>query len=173
MSSSGKTDSRKHKKKDKKKEHHKSSKDHHKKDSKKKHKDKDKDKGRDKDRDKERSHRDKDHRSHDKHKTSSEVAQISEDDYFLKNEEFRVWLHVNRNTPFETLTTVQAREMFAGDFRKSWNKGGLASMFYEGTIPTELRHQCVKTSHKWGLKLSANEKEQVSDLGKALCCRYV
>lgn len=163
MSTSGKSDSRKHKKKDKKNDHHhKKDSKHHKKDSKKKHKD-----HRDKDhRDKDRSHGDKDHRSHDKHKTPIKVVQISEDDYFLKNEEFRVWLNTSRNTPFETLTTVNAREIFAGDFCKKWNRGSLASMFYDGTIPTELRQQCVKTSHKWGLKLSANEKEQVSDLGE-------
>jgi hypothetical protein len=174
MSTTGKSDSRKHKKKDK-KEHHKSSNKHHKKESKKdsrhshkKHKDRDKDK--DKDRDKDRSYRDKDHKSNDKDKSSTKVVQIGEDDYFLKNEEFRVWLHVSKSTSFETLTTVQARELFAGDFCKAWNKGKLASMFYDGTIPTELRQQCAKTAHKWGIKLSEHEKEQVTDLGNALCC---
>lgn len=175
MSITDKEDSRKHKKKDK-KEHHKSSK-HHKKDKDSKrdrhsHKKHSKDKDRDRDRDKDRSHKEKEHKSHgDKHKSQSDVsiAQIDEDDYFLKNEEFRVWLHVDRSIPFEDLTTVQARELFTGAFCKDWNRGSLASMFYSGTIPTELRQQCVKSAHKWGIKLSEKEKEQASDLGNVQC----
>lgn len=171
MSSSDKTESRKHKKEKEKgrekerKERHKSSK-HHKKESKKKHKDTDKERDKDRDRGKSsRRDRDRDHTSREERNSSRDVVPISEDDYFLKNEEFRVWLHVSKSISFETLTTVQAREIFAGDFCRSWNKGSLAAMYYEGTIPTELRHQCVKSTHKWGLKLSENEKEQVNDLG--------
>lgn len=92
------------------------------------------------------------------------ISPIVEDDYFLKNEEFRVWLHVAKDIAFESLTTVQARELFSEKFCKAWNKGSLATMYYDGTIPTELRQQCAKTSHKWGIKMSEHEKEQVSDL---------
>ena len=167
MGESSRSESRKHKKKDKKENKSKSSKHNNKKDKKeskhshsKKHKhDKEKDKKREKER--ERYHEDfeKDN------KYQRNVVPISEDDYFLKNEEFRVWLRVSKSTNFESLTTIEARELFADSFCKAWNKGKLAAMYYEGTIPAELRHECAKTGHKWGFKLSNSEKEQVSDLG--------
>lgn len=163
-SSTGKSESRKHKKKGHKRDEHKSlsSGKHHKKDHKKdshRHK---KHKDGEKDRTKEHKYREKDSKS--KHSSRSDMEPISEDDYFLKNEEFRVWLHVTKDTPFETLTTVQAREIFKEKFCKDWNRGNLASMYYDGNIPTELRQQCTKTAHKWGIKLSQTDKEQVSDL---------
>lgn len=150
------------KKKDK-KDHHKSSRSkHHKKDRENESRHSHKKRSKDKHRDSEGKEHDK---THDKHQ--SNVVQIGEDDYFLKNEEFRVWLHIKKSITFESLTTVQARDLFTGDFCKDWNRGRLASMFYDGAIPTELRQQCAKTAHKWGIKLSADEKEHATDLGES------
>jgi hypothetical protein len=152
---------------DRERHEHKSSSKKHKKDSEKdsrhshkKHKDKSKDK--------DRGHRHNKKEDSKHGEASADITPITEDDYFLKNEEFRVWLHVTKDISFETLTTVQARELFSEKFCKVWDKGSLPPMYYDGTIPTELRQQCAKTSHKWGFKLSENEKEQVSDLGKQL-----
>lgn len=123
------------------------------KDSKKKHsKDKDsgekskkehKHKSKDHDKDRKSSSRDKDSSS-----VRLNVVPISEDEFFTKNEEFRVWLKLSKNIYFEDLTSKEAHKIFEKEFVKDYNKGKLTPMYYDGKIPLEIRSSTVKTQHK-------------------------
>lgn len=87
---------------------------------------------------------------------------ISADDYFLKAEEFRVYLH-SKKIAFESLTSEKAHELFADDFVKKYNKGKLSSMFYSSEgIPAQVREAAVRTQHKWTMKLSDTERDALS-----------
>jgi hypothetical protein len=57
---------------------------------------------------------------------------ITEDDYFLKNEEFRVWCKLIYQKPFEDLSSTEARDLFNQQFVKAYNKRRLPEMFYKG-----------------------------------------
>lgn len=51
---------------------------------------------------------------------------ISEEDYYAKATEFKVWLHEEKNKFFDELTSEQAHEQFK-KFVKAWNKFKLDS----------------------------------------------
>jgi ABC-type Zn2+ transport system substrate-binding protein/surface adhesin len=59
-------------------------------------------------------------------------APITEDDFFNKSEEFRVWLKLAKNEYFEDLSSKEARKLFEKEFMKDFNKGKLSSMYYDG-----------------------------------------
>lgn len=109
------------------------------KDSKKKHS-KDKDSG-------EKSKKDHKHKSkdHDRERKSSsgdkeskserpKVKPISEDEFFTKSEEFRVWLKLSKNVYFEDLSSKEAHKIFEKEFVKDYNKGKLTAMYYDGKM---------------------------------------
>lgn len=73
------------------------------------------------------------------------IEEISSNDYFLKNNEFSTWLKEEKSVFFSDLSAASAREMFS-KFVEKWNKGKLASQYYEG-ISTGPR-----TSHNWKIK---------------------
>jgi len=93
---------------------------------------------------------------------SADHDTISSEDYFLKSEEFRVWLKLDRKKSFEDIDSALSHKLFE-DFCKLWNESRLPDMYYSG-IPPEIRQECMKTKHNWGLKLSSSEKAEVSDL---------
>jgi hypothetical protein len=101
------------------------------KDSKKHSKDKDREEKSKKDHKHKSKHHDKD-----KHHSSGERREvtepISEEDFFNKSEEFRVWLKLSKGLYFEDLTSKDARKIFDKDFVKDYNKGKLSAMYYEG-----------------------------------------
>nr|GMC92213.1 style cell-cycle inhibitor 1-B isoform X1 [Ipomoea batatas]GMC93896.1 style cell-cycle inhibitor 1-B isoform X1 [Ipomoea batatas]GMC95650.1 style cell-cycle inhibitor 1-B isoform X1 [Ipomoea batatas] len=82
-----------------------------------------------------------------KHKDSSKLKfeELTKDDYFSKNNEFAAWLKEKKNLFFMDLSSEAAHDLFL-DFVKEWNKGKLASEYYEG-ISTGPR-----SSHKWNIK---------------------
>ena len=89
---------------------------------------------------------------------------ITEDDYYNKSEEFRVWLKLCRDGLFfEDLTTVEAKDLFQ-KFSKAFNKGRLPPMYYDGNIPLAVRGSIVKSKHKWDFKLNSSENIQLSDV---------
>mmetsp|Transcript_16906 Transcript_16906/g.37559 ORF Transcript_16906/g.37559 Transcript_16906/m.37559 type:complete len:172 (-) Transcript_16906:3554-4069(-) len=143
--------------KDKKKSHKSDSKE----DSKKSHKSDKKSKHRE---EKERKHSKGDHeRGKD---DGDDRPKITVDDYFTKSEEFRVWLKLTKGSYFEDLTSKDARKIFEKDFVKDFNKGRLSAMFYDGNIPHDIRAATVKSQHKWGIKMSKQETEQLADLAE-------
>lgn len=91
---------------------------------------------------------------------------ISSDDFFNKNQEFRVWL-LNRHKSkkgkskkhhrssrsgdrFEELSTNRAKKLFE-KFVKKWNDGKLDEALYRGLRSTELSN-IERTTFHWNLK---------------------
>lgn len=87
---------------------------------------------------------------------------ISIDDYFNKSEEFRVWLKINNKRSFEELDSSETHNLFE-EFCTLWNQNKLPTMYYDG-IPSEIRHECMRTKHRWGIRLSESEKNQISEV---------
>lgn len=126
------------------------------------------------------SHHDKKEKKHTKDrdeitKENSEKKlppQITEEDFFEKSIEFRVWLKLYKEMFFENLSTKETRDLFEGEFMKHYNKGKLSSMFYDGNkylfvythtiaifetyllplstgnIPLSIREATVKSKHR-------------------------
>ncbi|XP_018829982.2 style cell-cycle inhibitor 1-A [Juglans regia] len=99
-------------------------------------------------------HSDKEKKSKDKHKSKNhksdrhlkhEVQELSNDDYFSKNNEFATWLKEEKNVFFSELSSESAHELFS-DFVKAWNKQKLESRYYEGIT------RGPRTSHHWKIK---------------------
>lgn len=74
-----------------------------------------------------------------------EIQELSNDDYFSKNNEFAAWLKEKRKIYFADLSTESARELFT-EVVKDWNKQKLESRYYEGIVTGP------RTSHKWNIK---------------------
>ncbi|XP_061358424.1 style cell-cycle inhibitor 1-A [Gastrolobium bilobum] len=74
-----------------------------------------------------------------------EFQELSNDDYFAKNNEFATWLKEEKNVFFSDLLSESARELFS-DFVKAWNRGKLESQYYEGIASGP------RTSHNWKIK---------------------
>ncbi|GAV60683.1 hypothetical protein CFOL_v3_04212 [Cephalotus follicularis] len=98
------------------------------------------------------SHKEK--KSKDKHKSKhhkgdrqpiKDFHELSNDDYFLKNNEFATWLKEEKNVFFSELSSESARELFS-DFAKAWNSQKLESSYYEGIASGP------RSSHNWKFK---------------------
>ncbi|KAG6775563.1 hypothetical protein POTOM_019040 [Populus tomentosa] len=72
--------------------------------------------------------------------------QLSNDDYFSKNNEFATWLKEKKKVFFSDLTSESARELFSV-FVKDWNAQKLESRYYEGISSGP------RSAHNWALKL--------------------
>lgn len=96
----------------------------------------------------------------DKKLTLQVLTKLSTDDYFLRIEEFRVWLKLLQNRSFESLSSTEARDLF-GIFVAKWNDGELSEVFYNG-IPSEMKESCTKTSFKWAIKLTDREQDELA-----------
>ncbi|TMW59032.1 hypothetical protein Poli38472_007177 [Pythium oligandrum] len=88
------------------------------------------------------------------------VKAISEDDYFLRSTEFRVWLKQKRGEYLEELSTEEAMRLFRSKFVKRWNSGRLSSMYYDG-IPEAVLENTKRTRHAWNFVSKLNEKERM------------
>ncbi|XP_055961077.1 pentatricopeptide repeat-containing protein At3g49170, chloroplastic [Mercurialis annua] len=82
---------------------------------------------------KENKSKDKHKDKHDKHKSYHipNFQEISNDDYFCKNNEFATWLKEEKDVFFSDLSSESAREKFSG-FVKDWNNRKLEPRYYEG-----------------------------------------
>ena len=74
-----------------------------------------------------------------------EFHELSNDDYFSKNNEFATWLKDEKNVFFSSLSSESAREMFK-DFVKAWNKQKLDSRYYEGIVSGP------RSAHNWKIR---------------------
>lgn len=59
-----------------------------------------------------------------------EFQEITEEDFFIMNQEFRIWLIKKKKKKFEDLETKKARKLFK-KFAKKWNKKKLNDIFYK------------------------------------------
>ncbi|KAG7384314.1 hypothetical protein PHYPSEUDO_002779 [Phytophthora pseudosyringae] len=109
-------------------------------------------------RDDERSSRHKSHKSHDA-KLPKGVQKITEEDYFLRQTEFRVWLAQTKSKYVDDLSTDEAMGLFTDEFARKWNRGKLSEMFYDG-LPDAVVEQTKRTRHRWGFVTKLGEKEK-------------
>ncbi|KAF9528107.1 hypothetical protein CPB83DRAFT_854889 [Crepidotus variabilis] len=85
------------------------------------------------------------------------VKPISEDDYFQKSDEFRLWLKDEKRKYFDELSGDKARSYFR-KFVKAWNRCKLPNKYYEGITPGTLA-ATTNTSFKWGFASKASKAE--------------
>ncbi|TBU37490.1 hypothetical protein BD309DRAFT_932305 [Dichomitus squalens] len=83
------------------------------------------------------------------------VSEISESDYFLKSDEFRVWLKEEKGKYFDELSSDRARKYFR-KFAKAWNKGKLSRSLYSGVDKTPASSQ---TAYKWSFASKASRSD--------------
>ncbi|KAL8262622.1 hypothetical protein R6Q59_023971 [Mikania micrantha] len=84
------------------------------------------------------------HNKHDRREISN-FKELSDADYFSKNNEFATWLKDERDIFFSDLSSDSARKLFT-KFVKDWNNKKLDSKYYDG-IETGPR-----SSHNWKIK---------------------
>ncbi|EGN93703.1 hypothetical protein SERLA73DRAFT_189439 [Serpula lacrymans var. lacrymans S7.3] len=77
----------------------------------------------------------------------SGVDPISEKDYFLKSDEFRVWLKDEKGKYFDELSGDRARSYFR-KFVKAWNRGKLSKTLYSG-VNLSAQSATNQTAYKW------------------------
>ncbi|KAF9651925.1 hypothetical protein BDM02DRAFT_3138313 [Thelephora ganbajun] len=71
------------------------------------------------------------------------VTEISESDYFLKSDEFRIWLKDEKDRYMDELSSEKSRRYFR-KFVKAWNRGKLSKSIYQGAI-----EKAPTTGYKW------------------------
>uniref|UniRef100_A0AAV1UWP4 Uncharacterized protein n=1 Tax=Peronospora matthiolae TaxID=2874970 RepID=A0AAV1UWP4_9STRA len=110
-----------------------------------------------------RSSRHKSRSKHDSKLDKNSAKAITEEDYFLRQTEFRVWLTQTKGKYVDDLSTAEAMKLFCTEFAKKWNRGQLASMFYQG-LSESVVEQTKRTRHRWNFvsKLSDKEKFEVA-----------
>ncbi|KAG6616600.1 uncharacterized protein IUM83_13076 [Phytophthora cinnamomi] len=110
-----------------------------------------------------RSSRPKSHKSSRHHEKEQKLPkgakQVAEEDYFLRQTEFRVWLAQSKGKYVDDLSTEEATELFTDEFARKWNRGKLAKMFYEG-LPESIVEQTKRTRHRWEFVAKLGEKEK-------------
>ncbi|XP_073057561.1 style cell-cycle inhibitor 1-B [Primulina eburnea] len=97
-------------------------------------------------------HSRKDKKSGKKHKDKSrekdsklKFQELSNEDYFSKNNEFSMWLKKEKKKYFSDLSSDSARSLFS-EFVAEWNNQELEPQYYEGVVTGP------RTSHKWNIK---------------------
>ena len=85
---------------------------------------------------------------------------ISLDDYFVKNTEFRAWLH-SRGKHFDEVRSPRRR--YFPKFVRKWNEGQLGPKFYKGEFSHDERLQSF-TGYHWGFENELPRQEDSSRL---------
>ncbi|KAJ7541778.1 hypothetical protein O6H91_10G076000 [Diphasiastrum complanatum] len=78
-------------------------------------------------------------------KPISHVENISDVDYYLKNNEFSMWLKEDRGVYFSDLSSDDTHRLF-NEFVEVWNACRLSNKYYEGIS------RGPRTSHNWAIK---------------------
>ncbi|GBE77371.1 hypothetical protein SCP_0102440 [Sparassis crispa] len=86
----------------------------------------------------------------------SGASPISESDYFLKSDEFRIWLKDEKRKYFDELTSDKARRYFR-KFVKAWNSGKLPKSLYAGVDPSQAASS--HTAYRWSFTSKASRAE--------------
>ncbi|GAA5820229.1 hypothetical protein JCM3770_006069 [Rhodotorula araucariae] len=124
--------------------------------------------------DRHRSHKDRTHRRtrDDRSESGDEgpppgVDEISDDDYFLKATELKLWLWEDKGKKLDSLKTEDARRYFRR-FVRSWNRGRLDAKFYAGISPASLPSS-ISTTHAWTFsKASQSELDAAASVRKSI-----
>ncbi|KAK7695245.1 hypothetical protein QCA50_002435 [Cerrena zonata] len=85
----------------------------------------------------------------------NDAAPISESDYFLKSDEFRVWLREEKRKYLDELTSDKARKYFR-KFVKAWNRGRLPKSLYSGV---EAQTASSQTAYRWSFASKASKTD--------------
>ncbi|KAF8323892.1 hypothetical protein DL93DRAFT_2069984 [Clavulina sp. PMI_390] len=87
------------------------------------------------------------HRDSDRVTSLQNIDVISADDYFLKSDNFRLWLKESKGKYFDELSGEKARHYF-GKFVKAWNRGELSDSIYNPSSAATHRASNL-TGYKW------------------------
>ncbi|CAG8558273.1 11893_t:CDS:10 [Diversispora eburnea] len=88
---------------------------------------------------------------------------ITEDDYFLKSVEFRLWIREKKKKYFDELSSEQAHRYFK-KFVNAWNKYKLDKKYYEGLRSSQLTSS-ETTRYKWkNLKMENRDQDQLEEV---------
>ncbi|KAI9279664.1 hypothetical protein BY458DRAFT_532120 [Sporodiniella umbellata] len=105
----------------------------------------------------ERHSRNSNKRSHESQSSRETIEPISEDDYFEKATEFRLWLKEHKDLYFDELSSKDARYYFK-KFTKKWNRNELKSKYYKGLNPSHLESS-DSTRYKWSFAKNLDKME--------------
>ncbi|TCD67899.1 hypothetical protein EIP91_011833 [Steccherinum ochraceum] len=86
------------------------------------------------------------------------AEQISESDYFLKSDEFRIWLKDEKRKYLDELSGDKARKYFR-KFVKAWNRGKLTKSLYAGVDNQPASSQ---TAYKWSFASKASKADNAA-----------
>ncbi|KAL5977495.1 hypothetical protein ACLOJK_021842 [Asimina triloba] len=107
-------------------------------------------------------------RSADKHeekqgksKRKKDFEELSNDDYYLKNNEFSTWLKEEKGLFFSDLVSDEARKLFS-DFVKDWNSQKLQSRYYGGIT------SAPRSAHNWIFNPDRPEMKRLPNIGMVL-----
>lgn len=89
----------------------------------------------------------------------SEAQRIDASHFYLKHDQFCVWLKTAKDRRFESLDSDRAREYF-DKFVRRYNLGALPEACYR-EVPLELREACMRSAHSWNLRVSQEERSEV------------
>ncbi|KAI7823507.1 hypothetical protein BC939DRAFT_410924 [Gamsiella multidivaricata] len=85
------------------------------------------------------------------------IQPISEDDYFSKSTEFRLWLRQVKKKYFEDLSADEARRYFR-KFVRAWNDFDLDESYYKGIRSSQLSSKDT-TKYKWKFTKKINQAD--------------
>ncbi|KAF9357430.1 hypothetical protein BGX26_003714 [Mortierella sp. AD094] len=91
-------------------------------------------------------------------KAKSMIKTISEDDYFAKSAEFRLWLRQAKKKYFEDLSADDARRYFK-KFVRAWNDFDLDESYYKGIRTSQMQSKDL-TKYKWGFAKKIGKDDQ-------------
>ncbi|KAF9201727.1 hypothetical protein BGZ49_008065 [Haplosporangium sp. Z 27] len=91
-------------------------------------------------------------------KAKSMIQTISEDDYFSKSAEFRLWLRQSKKKYFEDLSADESRRYFR-KFVRAWNDFDLDESYYKGIRSSQL-HSKDLTKYQWGFAKKIGKEDQ-------------
>ncbi|KAG9298430.1 hypothetical protein G9A89_008694 [Geosiphon pyriformis] len=95
-----------------------------------------------------------------KHAQASHLH-ISEDDYYSKSTEFRIWLREEKEKYFDEMSSDQTRRYFRR-FVRAWNKSKLDKKYYEGIRSSQIS-SAESTRYKWKMNINQDELETVKN----------
>ncbi|KAF9980547.1 hypothetical protein BGZ75_008318 [Mortierella antarctica] len=97
-------------------------------------------------------------------KAKSMIQTISEDDYFTKSAEFRLWLKQAKKKYFEDMSADDTRRYFR-KFVRAWNNFELDESYYKGIRSAQLSGKGT-TKYQWGFakKIAQEDKDRVESV---------
>ncbi|KAF8337049.1 uncharacterized protein EI90DRAFT_3044705 [Cantharellus anzutake] len=87
------------------------------------------------------------------------IEKISEDDYFLKSDNFRLWLRQDKDKYFDELSGDQARYYFA-KFVKRWNRGQLKLPLYQVDNSASPAPASSQTAYRWSFASKTSKADR-------------